>query len=70
MSDIKYVAFDVHKATTSVAVLNLDGKLVTQAIIQTQPDAIQDLLRSLGGLGLDHCDYTTNHQSRTASWAM
>src|ERR671929_210834 len=27
MSDIKYVAFDVHKATISVAVLNLDGKL-------------------------------------------
>lgn len=35
MIGIKYVAFDVHKATISVAVLNLDGKLVTQAVIQT-----------------------------------
>ena len=39
MSDIKYVAFDVHKATISVAVLNLDGKLVTQAVIQTNAAA-------------------------------
>jgi hypothetical protein len=49
MSDIKYVAFDVHKATTSVAVLNLDGKLVTQAVIQTQASAIRDFLRGISG---------------------
>jgi hypothetical protein len=36
MIDIKYVAFDVHKATISVAVVNLHGKLVTQAVIQTE----------------------------------
>ncbi|HXG94589.1 MAG TPA: hypothetical protein VNN73_19765 [Blastocatellia bacterium] len=45
MSDIKYVAFDVHKATTSVAVLNLDGRLVTQAVIQTDASAFRDFLR-------------------------
>lgn len=49
MSDIKYVAFDVHKATISVAVLNLDGKLVTQAVIQTDANAIRDFLRGLSG---------------------
>ncbi len=49
MSDIKYVAFDVHKATISVAVLNLDGKLVTQAVIQTQANTIRDFLRGLSG---------------------
>lgn len=50
MSDIKYVAFDVHKATISVAVLNLDGKLVTQAIIQTQASAIRDFLGGISGM--------------------
>ena len=49
MIDIKYVAFDVHKATTSVAVLNLDGKLVTQAVIQTEAKAIRDFLRGTSG---------------------
>ena len=49
MIDIKYVAFDVHKATTSIAVLNLEGKLVTQAVIQTQANAIRDFLRGISG---------------------
>src|ERR1051325_10391500 len=49
MTDIKYVAFDVHKSTTSVAVLNLDGELVTQAVIETQAPAIRDFLRGLSG---------------------
>jgi transposase len=49
MIEHKYVAFDVHKATTSIAVVNLDGKLVTQAVIQTQADAIRDFLRGLSG---------------------
>jgi transposase len=49
MSDFKYVAFDVHKSTTSVAVLNLEGKLLTQAVIQTDANAIRDLLRGLSG---------------------
>lgn len=49
MIDIKYVAFDVHKATISVAVLNLDGKLVTQAVIQTDANAVRDFLRGLSG---------------------
>lgn len=49
MIDIKYVAFDVHKATTSVAVLNLDGRLVTQAVIRTEASAIRDFLRGISG---------------------
>jgi transposase len=49
MRDIKYVAFDVHKSTISVAVLNLDGKLVTQAVIQTDANAVRDFLRGLSG---------------------
>jgi len=49
MTNIKYVAFDVHLSTISVAVLNSEGKLVTQAVIQTQADAIRDFLRGLSG---------------------
>ena len=49
MIGTKYVAFDVHKATISVAVLNLDGKLVTQAVIHTEASAIRDLLRGMSG---------------------
>jgi hypothetical protein len=49
MTDCKYVAFDVHKATISVAVLNLAGKLMTQAVIQTDSKAIRDFLRGLSG---------------------
>jgi transposase len=49
MSDIKYVAFDVHQATISAAVLNLEGKLLTQAVMQTDASAICDFLRGLSG---------------------
>ena len=49
MTDHKYVAFDVHKSTTSVAFLNLAGNLVTQAVIQTQASAIRDSLRGISG---------------------
>src|SRR4051812_33883234 len=49
MTDIKYVAFDVHQATISAAVLNLEGKLLTQAVMQTDATAIRDFLRGLSG---------------------
>ena len=31
----KYVGMDVHKSTISIAVLNADGKLVMQSVIET-----------------------------------
>src|SRR6266545_2714028 len=49
MTDIKYVAFDVHQATISAAVLDLSGKLITQAVFQTTVSAIRDFLRGLSG---------------------
>jgi hypothetical protein len=49
MSNVKYVAFDLHEATISVAVLDLAGKLVTQAILKTDATAIRDSLRGLSG---------------------
>ena len=47
MSDIKYVAFDLHQATLSAAVLDESGKLITQAVFQTEASAIRDFLRIL-----------------------
>jgi len=49
MTDIKYVAFDVHQATISAAVLDLSGKLITQAVFQTDASSIRDFLRGLSG---------------------
>lgn len=49
MIDIKYVAFDVHKATISIAVLNLRGELMTQAVIRTDASAVRDFLHGLSG---------------------
>jgi hypothetical protein len=49
MTDIKYVAFDVHQATISAAVLSLEGQLLTQAVMQTEASAIRDFLRGLSG---------------------
>jgi len=49
MTDSKYVAFDVHQATTSAAVLDFSGKLITQAVFQTDAATIGDFLRGLSG---------------------
>jgi len=49
MSDLKYVAFDVHQATISAAVLGYSGQLITQAVFQTDASAIRDFLRGLSG---------------------
>ena len=49
MIDIKYVAFDLHISTISAAVVNLQGELVTQAVIKTDANAVRDFLRGLSG---------------------
>ncbi len=49
MTDCKYVAFDVHKSTISAVVINFHGKLVSQAVIQTDAAAIRDFLRGISG---------------------
>jgi len=49
MTDTRYVAFDVHQATISAAVVDLSGKLITQAVFQTELSAIRDFLRGLSG---------------------
>jgi hypothetical protein len=54
MTDLKYVAFDLYQATFSAAVLNLEGKLLTQAVMQTHDTAIRDFLRGLSVLAREN----------------
>jgi transposase len=49
MNDIKYIGIDVHQATSVFAVINQQGKLQGEAIIETQPEPIIDFLRGQRG---------------------
>ncbi len=44
-----YVGLDVHKASICIAVLNGDGKLVMESVIETSAATILDFLSSLRG---------------------
>lgn len=44
-----YVGLDVHKASICIAVLNADGKLVMESIIETSATTILDFLKGLRG---------------------
>lgn len=45
----KYIGMDVHQATTVVAVLDANGKVIWETIIPTQAGPIIELLESLSG---------------------
>jgi transposase len=49
MNDAKYIGFDVHQATISVAVLDSTGELVMEAILETKTETILQFLRGLRG---------------------
>jgi transposase len=49
MNQLKYIGMDVHKAMTVIAVLNSEGKELTQAIIETKPTTIIDFIRGQRG---------------------
>jgi transposase len=49
MNDAKYIGLDVHRATISAAVLDSAGKLVMEAILETQAETILQFLRGLRG---------------------
>jgi len=42
-----YVGLDVHKASICIAVLNLDGKLVTESVVETNASTILDFIKGL-----------------------
>ena len=49
MNGIKYIGMDVHKASTSVAVLNEAGKLVAEAAMRTEATALLEFLHGMRG---------------------
>src|SRR5438552_5209511 len=49
MSREKYIGLDVHQATISVAVMDSQGKLIMESILETKASTILDFLASLRG---------------------
>ena len=49
MNDAKYIGLDVHQATISAAVLDSDGKLVMESIIETKAETILQFIHGLRG---------------------
>ena len=47
--NVKYIGIDVHQATSVFAVMNQQGKLEGEAILQTQPAPIIDFLKGQRG---------------------
>jgi len=49
MNAIKYIGIDVHVATSSIAVLDAQGKLLMEVTLATQAGALLDFIRGLSG---------------------
>src|SRR5205807_9500902 len=47
--NIKYIGLDVHKETISIAVMNGEGKLVMESIIETKAITILQFIQGLRG---------------------
>lgn len=49
MSSAKYIGLDVHQATTVAAVLDLSGKLIMEAIVETKASTILEFIGGIRG---------------------
>jgi transposase len=49
MNTLKYIGMDVHKAMTVIVVLNREGRVISEAIVETKSPAILDFIRSQRG---------------------
>jgi transposase len=49
MTDTKYVAMDVHKASVSIGVRDAAGKMVSRAVVETKAQTLKDYVRGLSG---------------------
>jgi transposase len=47
--NIKYIGMDVHKETISIAVMNAEGRLVMESIIETKASTILQFIQGLRG---------------------
>jgi len=49
MTNDKYVGLDVHQASTSIVVLDCNGKTISESVVRTRADAIRDFIHGLSG---------------------
>ena len=49
MSQEKYIGMDVHQATISVAVMDADGKLIMECLLETKAATIVEFIQGLHG---------------------
>ncbi len=49
MNDAKYIGLDVHQATISAAVLDSDGRLIMESILETKAATILQFIHGLRG---------------------
>jgi transposase len=63
MSSEKYIGLDVHQATISVAVMNSQGKVVMESILETKASTILEFLAGLRG-----SLYVTFEEGTWAAW--
>ena len=49
MSEDKYIGMDVHAATISVAVLNAQGKVLMECVLETKSATILEFIQGLRG---------------------
>src|SRR6202022_4512154 len=54
--NIKYIGMDVHKETISIAVMNSDGKVVMESIIETKASTILQSIQGKRGNKSDKID--------------
>ena len=51
MNSEKYIGLDVHQATISVAVMDSQGKIVMESILDTKASTLLEFLAGIGGAG-------------------
>src|SRR6202521_168648 len=49
MNDAKYIGLDVHQATISAAVLDSDGRLIMESILETKAATVLQFIHGLRG---------------------
>src|SRR5208282_5677959 len=63
MNDAKYIGLDVHQATISATVLDAEGKLVMEAILETKAETILQFIHGLRG-----SLHVTFEEGSSAAW--
>ncbi len=63
MNDAKYIGLDVHQATISAAVLDSNGKLMMESILETKAATILQFIHGLRG-----SLYVTFEEGTCAAW--